>query len=127
MNEIGKALHERCRHLREAGCGVYDARPASCRAFFCHWVRSGGAEPERPDLSGVMLEPAEVSARGTGIVPFAAYETRPGGLDGYWGQKILKRVARRALVGLIPYGGEEPREFIGPPGQVLAGIEWKRR
>jgi len=127
VEEIGKALNEPCRHLCGTGCAVYEARPTACRTFNCLWLWSGKDEAERPDRSGVMLEAAQASARNTGLMPIAAYETRPGGFDGYWGQKILKRLSRKSLIGLIPYQGAEPREFIGPPEQVAAGIEWKRR
>lgn len=127
VEEIGKALHQPCRHLCGHGCAIYDARPVACRDFSCLWLTTDMAEKERPDLSGVMLERAQASARGTGLSPIAAYERAPGAFDGYWGRKILKRLARKHLVALIPFGCAEPREVLGPPEQVGAGIEWTRR
>jgi len=127
VEELGKAQQERCKHLCGKGCAIYERRPVACRDFDCLWLTADMADKERPDLSGVMLERAQASARGTGLQPIAAYETRPGGFDGYWGQKILKRLSRRHLVALIPFGATEPREVIGPPEQVGAGVEWAKR
>jgi Fe-S-cluster containining protein len=50
-----KAAGERCRHLTPAGCGVYDARPVSCRSFRCLWLNGAGEEQHRPDRAGFLL------------------------------------------------------------------------
>lgn len=36
-----------CAHcVRGEGCGIYDARPAECRTFFCHWMLEKGLTPD---------------------------------------------------------------------------------
>ena len=72
---LQKAQGYRCRNLRpDKGCGIYDARPDTCREFNCgwrqlRWVKEG----MRPDVSGVLVQlhqkVSEVHGDGrTGIV-----------------------------------------------------------
>ena len=43
------------------GCAIYEARPKSCRTFFCGWRRIGYLGDEwRPDRSGIMIQPGEL-------------------------------------------------------------------
>lgn len=49
-----------CRHICGAGCGIYETRPRTCRAFECVWLRSqrgNRAMPAelRPDRCGAIL------------------------------------------------------------------------
>ena len=48
-----------CRNARaDHSCGIYDARPPTCRDFYCGWRRLKWVpEPLRPDRSGVLLRP----------------------------------------------------------------------
>lgn len=55
-----KPSHQACHHLCNAGCGVYEKRPRTCRAFKCLWLSSQDGNrpmaPElRPDRCGVIL------------------------------------------------------------------------
>ena len=94
---IGKAAGEKCKHLTDKGCGIYDARPAECRTYFCLWAdeKAAGLTPDwgRPDRTGLILQSAghDLNAKGASINVFRV----PGGSD-YWGQKLLKqRVLRQ--------------------------------
>jgi len=52
--ELHKKAGVRCRHC-ERGCRIYEARPKSCRAFYCAWrVTSALGAEWRPDRSGVL-------------------------------------------------------------------------
>lgn len=57
IEELAKPNDTRCVHLSASGgCGIYDERPGSCRAFYCAWRRlSWLGNAMRPDRSGVML------------------------------------------------------------------------
>ncbi|MBA2116735.1 hypothetical protein [Bremerella alba] len=54
VREIEKNNYQRCEHQCSEGCGIYQDRPASCRAFNCGyeagWIR------DRPDKTGVIVD-----------------------------------------------------------------------
>lgn len=73
--ELRKLQGHRCPHLirGEAGsCGIYHARPWTCRDFNCGWQYLRWVKVARPDQSGVLVayhdEPAEDGTVRTGIV-----------------------------------------------------------
>lgn len=47
----------RCRNAQpDNSCAIYDARPPTCRTFYCGWrLLKWVPEPLRPDRSGVLL------------------------------------------------------------------------
>ena len=55
--ELQKAMYVRCRHaVDRQGCGIYERRPAVCRAFDCLWLQEPGVPDYwRPDQSGMVL------------------------------------------------------------------------
>ena len=128
VKELEKKFNQRCPHLCERGCGIYETRPQACREWFCVWVVGTAPDAERPDRSGVVLEQAHAHAANgkAGVMPVVAYEIRPGAFDSYWGDRMLKRLSRKLLIGLVPFGGEQPTRFIGPPEQLRADVEWVR-
>jgi hypothetical protein len=71
--ELVKLQGHRCPHLSPGpGCGIYQARPLTCRTFFCGWRRLKWVrETLRPDLSGVLVrleEDPSAGARRLGVV-----------------------------------------------------------
>jgi hypothetical protein len=53
--QLLKPAGQPCAHCGPKGCAIYDARPHSCRAWFCAWRRMAGLpEHLRPDRSGLM-------------------------------------------------------------------------
>ena len=71
VEEIRKTPGEACEFLCDRGCGIYDTRPESCRAFECAWLqmqRSPRPLPKkmRPDKCGVMFvitaQPGRIAA-----------------------------------------------------------------
>ena len=131
-----KAPGTPCRELVQigpaVGCGIYAARPPVCRDFRCVWLAASDAEcpphmktrdDERPDLCGLMTGPTDPESnwyKATGIPLLAAYETKPGGRFGYHADRMLKRIAKRTLIAIIPFEGldKDPRTFIGPARAV---------
>ena len=57
INELSKPVGLWCEHRKPGlGCGIYQDRPASCRAFSCLWL-ADPTQPHklRPDLTKVVL------------------------------------------------------------------------
>jgi Fe-S-cluster containining protein len=55
--EAQKDTNVACRHLCEAGCGIYDSRPGACRTFHCAWRQLEALDDKwRPDRSGVLTQ-----------------------------------------------------------------------
>ena len=54
--ELKKPAGVLCQHCTGIGCGIYAARPAICRTWYCLWRRIG-AMPDflRPDKTGVVF------------------------------------------------------------------------
>ena len=54
--ELHKPPDTRCVHEQDGGgCAIYDARPATCRAFVCRWQQGTLREALRPDLVHVVV------------------------------------------------------------------------
>ncbi len=52
IQPLNKPANTLCRHaVRNGGCGIYETRPAVCRAFYCYWTQIPelGGEEWRPD------------------------------------------------------------------------------
>jgi hypothetical protein len=124
-----------CRHLAVAGgCAIYAERPDVCRHFECGWVRDeggGGTDDERPDRLDVVVAPADPDCdftRATGVPLLVAYELRPDALDSCHSGRLLERLARKRLVGLLRFGWDcgdrEPAKFVGPPELLRVSGSW---
>jgi hypothetical protein len=57
IDELKKPQDTWCQHVvRGRGCGIYEARPAPCRAFLCNWLTLPTLdEAWRPDRCGFIL------------------------------------------------------------------------
>jgi hypothetical protein len=55
--ELQKPKDQWCVHCRPgAGCGIYETRPAVCRAFQCRWIVDPAMGPEwQPHLCGMVF------------------------------------------------------------------------
>lgn len=53
--ELEKAVNVLCTHCN-SGCEIYEARPQSCKDFFCAWMQGDLANDMRPDKVGFMVE-----------------------------------------------------------------------
>jgi hypothetical protein len=62
VKDLGLKQYTGCPHTRAAfhaagpGCGIYDKRPHSCRAWSCLWLRSDWAPEMRPDRAGFVVD-----------------------------------------------------------------------
>ena len=75
------------------GCRVHDARPESCRAFNCAWLRGviAGGDETRPDALGVMFD--SFVERGSGASRVLAFELWPGALDAEPARAVVAALA----------------------------------
>jgi len=52
-----------CKFLEEGGCGVYKARPETCRNYQCAWSQSLLPEEMRPDKCDVLVSVEIINER----------------------------------------------------------------
>src|ERR1700752_539468 len=143
VTEIAKPAYTGCSHECDKGCAIYEKRPESCAGYYCLWLFEGQPDllgeakalaksedeyreilrdEERPDKSGLIFEESGVNReessfqKEAGFPFFTCREVRPGAFEGYWGQKILKRLTKKSLVILVYEDGR--RRAIGPPEKV---------
>ncbi|GEO86057.1 MULTISPECIES: hypothetical protein [Alphaproteobacteria] len=57
IDELDKPANTLCRHCaRDQGCLAYEARPATCRAFYCAWMTDADMADEwDPAVSHMMV------------------------------------------------------------------------
>lgn len=120
--ELKKDAWQVCAHVCPSGCGVYDHRPASCRAFQCQWLR-GLLEADdtldvqlRPDACGVIFDFQPGTAYGD---IYTAWEMEPDAADRGRARDVIEGLARRFPVMIVspdPNGedGGFARRFVGP-------------
>lgn len=98
--ELNKPARRACDHLCRAGCGIYEARPASCREFHCLWLRGAldGDESLRPDALGVMFDYFRMAS--TGETHLIAHELWPGAFESEAAQSLLNELVQRGDVQL---------------------------
>ena len=133
VHEIEKGAYETCKHLCEAGCGIYAERPASCRNFACQWLRGALDADEaidtemRPDACGVVFDYQPDSAFGE---VFTAWEIRPGASAGGHAGGIIRGLGESFLVIVMTVGPDGPGQptFVGPSHLVTqaSDVMWSR-
>jgi len=66
IEELDKPTGVWCKHaVTGKGCGIYDDRPRTCRAFFCNWMRDASLGPEwKPDRAKLVVR---VQRNGTNL------------------------------------------------------------
>ncbi len=96
VSEIGKKAGERCQHLGDSGCTIYETRPESCRLYSCQWMHGYGRHMERPDRVGFFLNS---EATGKCLV---AHEAREGAFKERSTQDALVKLGKRYPLVLNP-------------------------
>lgn len=115
--ELGKKNGERCQHLTPTGCGIYEDRPPSCRAFECLWLQGDGDPSVRPDRLGAVLTAEDGRVDTVALVIYP----RPGD-DRFRRSKYLTRLVARLIKkgsGAFVMDGEK-RTLFTAPGSRLA-------
>lgn len=80
IDELDKREHQRCRHLRDDGCSIYQSRPRACKTFFCLWRLGFFAASDRPDKAGLLAQAVQNSLGGFGV---NVVETRAGAVEAH--------------------------------------------
>lgn len=117
IHELSKPARQACLHVGRGGCGQYEQRPASCREFFCGWMRGElpADERYRPDQLGVLVD--RFSIRGDPRVHTQCHELWEGASASADFQAWLLPLLEEAPVDLLHRDGsltrwepDEPRE-----------------
>lgn len=116
-----------CENLKDGKCSIYDAKPETCTSYYCMWMvnhQDRFKPADRPDLSGILItmnNPDSDWVKFSGIPSFTAYETKEDAFNGYWGQKLLNKLAKHWLVIIMPWSARQTKfkvtettRFIGP-------------
>jgi hypothetical protein len=122
---VSKEAYTACQHACK-GCAIYATRPKECASYSCLWLLDEKGdlvrEEERPDKSGLFFEMSSVHReksafeKETGIAFLMVREAQPGAFDAYYGQKVLKRLSRKALIIRVYQDGR--RVAMGPPEKI---------
>lgn len=116
--EPPKPDYTRCVDCRPSGgCARYDTRPPTCAGYVCGWLHGWGADEDRPDKLGLILEPWNKPADGGGPGVIAR-EVRPGAFETRAAGKLLEPIRLRTLIYVIMEGGK--RMCVGPEGRLRA-------
>lgn len=121
--ELDKPNGVPCKHLTPTGCGIYETRPLSCRAFECSWLRGDGDPTVRPDKTGAVmtLEDGGAGPDGTAVVMY----TVPG--DERWRRsKYLQKVTDRAIrrgSGTFVVAGDKRTLFTAPGSKLMRALQ----
>lgn len=124
---IEKAPYTQCKNVCERGCAIYETRPSECSGYSCLWLIDKGdilREEDRPDKSGLLFEMSSVHRdksafeEKTGIAFLIVREGTPGAFESWRGQKVLKRLSKKALI--IRAYADGRRVAMGPPEKIRA-------
>lgn len=89
VSEVDSKALEPCQHQSDAGCAIYETRPEPCQGYSCMWLYGYGADADRPDRSGVLVD---------NLLPIAgAVQCKPlraGAADTPEGNRAIRRIAR---------------------------------
>lgn len=115
--ELPKPAGVSCGNLCGKGCGIYEKRPGSCKAFQCLWLSGdidieGDPEFMRPDKFGLMFSPMYGTAFGDLM---AAWEVWPGASREAGPRQIIESLSANESLILMKQGN---RTIVGPPHEV---------
>lgn len=56
VSEVGSEALKDCPHQCASGCSIYEDRPEVCKGYSCAWRYGLGAEQDRPDKTGMLID-----------------------------------------------------------------------
>ena len=72
------------------GCTIYEDRPDEpCKGYRCEWINGHGADEDRPDRSGILIDRTKDIGNAVEVKPLW-----PDAADTPEGQETIERVAR---------------------------------
>ncbi|RTL06409.1 hypothetical protein EKK58_05510 [Candidatus Dependentiae bacterium] len=79
VRSLNKLPGQRCKFVGESGCKTYPNRPQECRQFYCFWRFGYMDDEDRPDKSGIVLNPRQMND----VSFLMVSESRPGAVEKY--------------------------------------------
>ncbi len=120
VTALNKPAGTRCKHMKTAGCSIYLDRPATCRDWYCMWVRDRHgifSEAERPDRVGLFLTASRPDPDGQQTI--YAHPIRPDALQRDPARRLLSRLRQFVTVCELPYRSEASRIALTFEGHPL--------
>jgi hypothetical protein len=106
--------------LPDGGCAIYDARPQTCRRYYCGWRRLDWIGPAlRPDVSGVLAQFRPAAPGTPGPVEMVFLLLRPDALKA---AGLADAIAASVRSGMPTY-----LHVAGPPGYTASRVRIDRR
>jgi hypothetical protein len=116
-----------CQHLTDKGCGIYSTKPELCSKYYCMYAIMPDMfqERDRPDKVGILISMTNAEShfgKATGMPLFAAYEIKPNASQSIYGERIIRKFAKKVIVAIIPFDKmgqsqgliDESTRFIAP-------------
>lgn len=77
VHSLNKLPGQKCKFVGDSGCKTYPNRPQECRQFYCFWRFGYMDEADRPDKSGIVLNPRQMND----VSFLMVSESRPGAVE----------------------------------------------
>ncbi len=101
---VPKPRGVRCDHIVPGGgCSTYASKPSSCCAYTCGWLHGVGAEDDRPDRLGIIVETQPALDGGASVIVLR--ECSPGAINASRGAGLARTFADRTVVLLVRMAG----------------------
>jgi hypothetical protein len=94
---------EKCPHLGETGCTIYETKPSVCTGYLCMWAVNLGnwfKDVHRPDRCGILATMNNIDStftQTTGLPTITLYEVVPGAFTSYWGANLINKIAKKFI------------------------------
>lgn len=93
---VSKPAWTPCPHECASGCAIYTDRPEVCRGYECLWLAG-----ELPDWAHPLRAGVLASRPDPGSAVVTILEVTDGAAASYWGERVVRLLARRNLVQLL--------------------------
>jgi len=117
IKRINKPKGEYCTNCDiNNRCAIYQKRPQECKDFRCEWLKGFGAETDRPDKTGIILD-----FQTGGLIQkiFVLWETTQEVLSSSFAKQIIKFSLENEIhVCLVFY--DNKKELIIPKNFILS-------
>ncbi len=112
--EIDKPPRVACPHLEKQGfrCTIYEDRPKMCAEYRCSWLRGLGADKDRPDTCGMLID-RRMTKWGYVLV---AKQLEPGSAATQRGKNAITRAAKDGGMLCLVVDFDDTDKVIGAGG-----------
>lgn len=127
IEALNKPAWTPCPHECEAGCSIYVARPDECRGYLCLWAKGELPEWAWPARTKLMVSRDDPAVPAVNVI-----EAEDGASLRGWGDRLVKLMARAAVVRITRSDGEVVQAASGSSRRALdryarvQGAAWRR-